>query len=173
MKECFKCGVEKPLSEFYKHKGMSDGHLNKCKTCAKKDVAERANLLKIDDKWVEKERERGRDKYHRLYKGDPVDLEKKKIYIKSYIDKYPEKHKAKIISQRVKVSDNMQKHHWSYNEHDALDIIELSNADHAKLHRFLKYDSDFYMYRRIDTKELLDSREKHLEFVDYCLNNLK
>ncbi len=37
-KTCKKCAVSKPLSEFYKHAGMSDGHLNVCKDCYKSGV---------------------------------------------------------------------------------------------------------------------------------------
>lgn len=38
MKTCFKCGVEQPLDDFYKHPAMAGGHLNKCKSCTKSDV---------------------------------------------------------------------------------------------------------------------------------------
>lgn len=37
IKTCFKCGIEKSLDDFYRHNEMSDGHLNKCKECSKKD----------------------------------------------------------------------------------------------------------------------------------------
>ena len=46
MKTCFKCKKEKPLADFYKHKMMADGHLNKCTECTKKDASEhRSNNL--------------------------------------------------------------------------------------------------------------------------------
>lgn len=61
MKKCFKCGEEKPLSEFYTHKQMSDGHLGKCKECTKIDVAKRYYDPESRQRIKEYERKRFRD----------------------------------------------------------------------------------------------------------------
>ena len=42
-KQCFKCRQVKELCEFYKHKGMVDGYLGKCKDCTKMDVLTHRN----------------------------------------------------------------------------------------------------------------------------------
>lgn len=69
MKRCFKCHTEKPIDEFYRHPMMGDGHLNKCKSCTKRDVARRHFQRMETPDGRAAERARGRDKYHRLYRG--------------------------------------------------------------------------------------------------------
>ena len=53
MKKCFKCGIIKPLHEFYKHSGMQDGHLNKCIICSKKDTKKRYAEKIKDKQWLD------------------------------------------------------------------------------------------------------------------------
>ena len=49
MKTCKECKIIKSLSDFYKHKGMSDGHLNTCKQCK---IAYQKSLPKRDPKYM-------------------------------------------------------------------------------------------------------------------------
>ena len=58
-KTCFKCGQQKPRSEFYRHPRMADGLLGKCKECTRQDV------LNNRTKRVERYRAYDRDRYRR------------------------------------------------------------------------------------------------------------
>lgn len=169
-KKCFKCGQTKLLTDFYKHAQMKDGHLNKCKDCTKKCVSEKYCENIQNSEFVEKERKRGRDKFHRLYSGVVV----KHDYAVTirYRKKYPEKEKAKMASANLKNQfEGAEAHHWSYNEVHYKDVIWLNKKDHMKGHRFIVYDQERKMYRRCDTNELLDTKQKHTEFINWCLLN--
>lgn len=69
-KECFKCNTIKHISEFYKHKAMGDGHLNKCKECTKLDSFGRT--------YEEIERRRHRDR-NRSNKEERVIMNKERL----------------------------------------------------------------------------------------------
>lgn len=161
-KICFKCTKLLDITNFYKHKGMSDGHLNKCKSCAKNDVSNKYFENRKDYKNIEKERERGRDKYFRLnYKErKPSNIIKSKAMLK-YYEKYPEKRRAKIKMGKLKskIKGN-HLHHWSYNEEHYKDVIELSVYEHSLLHRHIIYDQERKMYRNL-SGILLDTKKSH------------
>jgi hypothetical protein len=165
-KICFKCKNILPLIQFYTHKQMPDGHLNKCKECTIKDVKKRENELKNNPEWIEKERERNRLKYHRLeYKGKNYpSTEKKREVMKKYRQKFPEKYMASRYTDIYLTKlPGFHLHHWSYNQEDWLDTIQMTVNDHNFLHRNLIYEQEFMMYRTKDG-ELLDTKEKHIEY---------
>lgn len=149
---------------------MGDGHLNKCKNCTKKDTKEHSSFLKeTDPNYVEKERKRGREKYRRLYIGSG---RAKPECNKRYALKFPEKVKAKNMSVRLKKPfDGAEKHHWSYNEEHYKDVIWLTKKEHGKAHRFIIYDQERKMYRRIDNMELLETKERHEVYIRFCIKN--
>ena len=130
MKKCFKCGEEKPLSEFYRHKQMVDGHLNKCKSCTKKDSTENRNAN------IEKIRAYDRGRGNRQAPN----------YIKHWRESNPEKWKCHIkLNNELRkenitrkpcevcgTTDSIHGHHDDYSK--PLDVRWLCAAHHKQLH---------------------------------------
>lgn len=167
MKNCIICGDLKPLTDYYVHKQMGDGHLNKCKTCCKKQADEREKKLRENPDWVEKEKERARLKYYRLnyrekHKPTP---ENKKKYIDTYKGNYPEKIAARNKSINIKPETlGNEMHHWSYNKEHFTDVIELSPSDHYLIHRHMDYSIGHKMY--IDKKgHILNTKQSHIDLL--------
>ena len=104
-KICFKCNESQPLIEFYKHSGMADGHLNKCKSCTKKDTKE--NILKNHDYYIEYDKNRanlphriaGRLAYSQTEIGKEVARKAKTKWVESNVIKRSASH---IINNAVR-----------------------------------------------------------------------
>lgn len=130
MKECFKCGVEKPLTDFYKHPQMADGRLNKCKSCCKADSTENRN--KNIDRVRAYDRGRGNRQTSEYYKN--------------YREKYPNKYKAhNIVNNAIRdgklfkepceicgTEDSVHAHHDDYLK--PLNVRWLCAAHHKQWH---------------------------------------
>ena len=156
MKPCIRCNETKPLSEFYTHPMMGDGHLNKCKGCCR-EYARRRHYRKMQDpKWRESERERSREKFRR--RGGE--------WATSEAAKTPEGVAAYNATARKlpAAPSGMERHHWSYNREDHLDVICIRVSYHRALHRHMEYDAET-RYFRTPNGHLLDTRRKHLRWA--------
>jgi hypothetical protein len=165
--KCIKCNELKPLEMFYKHSAMLNGRVGKCKSCCKLSQKERYVELSKNKEWFSKEKERTRQKYHRLYKG----VIKKRSNTKNvnYKNNYPEKRSAQLKCSKIK-SINGNNHHWSYNKEHWLDVIDLTKEDHYLLHRHIIYDQERMMYRRVDNGVLLDTKNSHIDLLKELKN---
>lgn len=140
MKTCFKCLCAKPLTEFYKHVAMGDGHLNKCKDCAKKDVSahRQANL----------ERVRAYDKSR---SSMPHRISAQVVRTREYRNEFPNRRKANAMVARALRVGTLQKqpcwvcgaaalaHHPDYDR--PLDVVWLCQPHHKQAHALVANDS--------------------------------
>jgi len=150
MKECRNCKALLPLSEFYKHAQMGDGHLNKCKTCVKNRVNN--HRAKNIEKAREYDRQRA-DLPHRVearkeYQKTDAYQGKRLENNRAYKSKYPEKARARsavnnairdgrLIKQTCAVCETpeAEAHHEDYSK--PLDVIWFCDYHHKQRHRHL------------------------------------
>lgn len=147
-KNCFKCGKEKPLDEFYKHPQMADGHLNKCKECTRLDVSTNYRAKRHYYAVYEKMRE--------LRVGRK---EAKLEYQRKRREANPEKYKAKCaVSNAIRDGklkrqpcevcglEHAQAHHADYSK--PLDVRWLCRTHHLELHGKESYEGITYQEDR-------------------------
>ena len=148
MKKCFKCGEIKPLSDFYKHAKMADGHLNKCKECNKKDVSKNYEKNIENVEYLEKERLRGRIKYA-------------KYKYKTKVQHPENRATARYLKDRGIILDGLEIHHWNYNFKN--DVFLLHPRAHKLVHKYIVFDSETKCF--LLNGNIIDSKEKHKEVI--------
>ena len=159
-KACFKCGEIKPITSFYKHSGMRDGHLNKCKDCAKADTKQNRSD-KLD--------------YYKAYDRIRTSLPHRKKRLAEY-GRRPEVKARKRAIPYNKVrkaattavnnavrsgillrqpcficgSQDVQGHHPDYSR--PLDVVWLCVPHHAELHRDYDREADLALLEEVRKK---------------------
>ena len=133
-KSCIACGKTLPITEFYRHPMMKDGHLNKCKECCKRQGNER-RAAKLEE--------------FRRYEKQRAKTPKRKAAALALVRKmrklYPEKNKArasvcravrsgKIVPQPCAIcgATKTEAHHTDYSK--PLDVMWVCRSCHFKLH---------------------------------------
>jgi hypothetical protein len=140
MKQCFKCLIKKPLSEFYKHSKMLDGRLGKCKDCTKLDT--RNNRYKRYDYYQAYDRERAKLPHRK--KMSLVITKRQRKTIAGYMKAHNAVSRA-ISSGKLKrkpcqmcgTKDWVAAHHDDYKK--PLDVMWLCPKHHSARHAFLEH----------------------------------
>jgi ribosomal protein S27AE len=132
MKTCRSCNTEKPISEFYVHPRMRDGHLSFCKDCVCKRVSEHSKS------------EYGRQ-VERAWLSTPKGRAKQYRNRKRMRGLYPEKYRARVATHNAIRDGRLAKglcercgaskvhaHHDDYSQ--PLNVRWLCQKHHYELH---------------------------------------
>lgn len=134
MKKCSQCKQEKNTSEFSKDKYQKDGLRCHCKVCHSLD----------HKKYYNTHRNENINKSYEWRKNNPDKVRK---YYETNIQRYPEKHKAKLLSGQYphlltvlgECNCNIEKkqnHHPDYSK--PFEVIRLCTKCHGAEHRRLR-----------------------------------
>ena len=141
-KTCISCHKTKPFAEFYSHKKMADGYLNKCKECVKAYSRKRRFDPDCREKILAYDRARG-------YRQGTEYQKRRRL-------ENPEKYKANyMISNALRggrllkpevcahcstATSRIEAHHPDYSR--PLEVVWLCSQCHSQLHAFEKTVSE-------------------------------
>ena len=148
MKTCRRCSTNKPLTEFYAHPKMGDGHLNVCKECVKTRVKKHRSendSVRAYDRW-RYWNDPARMQYSKKQRKEWYENNKEKSFArtKEYIKNNPEKRKAHVmVSNAIRdgrlnrqsceiCGEKAHAHHEDYSR--PLDVRWLCPTHHMRLH---------------------------------------
>lgn len=140
VKPCIICGDEKPLSEYYAHPQMADGHVNKCKPCYRESV--RLNRLRRWKHYDDYERMRGGNRKRRKparygYRPNPQHEEARtmvSVAVRKGELTRPESCQkcGKIPGRDPGAGRHIEGHHRDYNK--PLEVMWLCRSCHRREH---------------------------------------
>jgi hypothetical protein len=141
MKVCKDCEVKKPLTDFYRHTGMADGHLNTCKECKK--TASTLNRNANIERYRQYDRDRSKD---------PERIATARELAENWKRKHKKEHLAQLAVQRaVRVGvltrlpcmvcgeKKTVAHHEDYDKR--LDVLWLCEPCHKERHKQMRIEN--------------------------------
>jgi len=161
-KTCNRCGEIKPLSEFYKNKGMRDGHLKQCKECSnayfKKYRQENAESIReFQKKYAQKNAEKLRD-YQKKYRQENAERlnESSKKWGQENAEKKREANKRHYQENKARYRELQQK--WQQENPERLKALSCNSYARR---RARKVQNGIY---KVTNKDLVRMYEKPCVF---------
>lgn len=133
-KICIRCGEEKPITEYYQHKGMADGHLNVCKECVKA----RIRKYWADGRGRECDKRRQQTESRKAWQREHSALQRKKWKKKRscrtrFWTKFKKGEIEKSPCKVCGANKLVEAHHSDYNK--PFEVVWLCSRHHKEWHR--------------------------------------
>jgi hypothetical protein len=141
-KACYRCSETKPLFDFYKNRGMKDGHLNQCIPCTKKvESKRRADNVEY---WREQDRKRAllphRIKSSVINNKIWRNLDKRRVKCHNAVARAVKKGiLVKLPCERCQDTKSVA-HHEDYDK--PLDVMWLCQICHTQRHKEIEEQKD-------------------------------
>ena len=153
-KKCKKCGEEKILDEFYKHKQTADGYFNICKECKRKEslLHRELNLEKVKEydrnrpnklerSIANKKRLKDNPEKYKNYVQNQKEWDKKNRIKKNCHLKVKRAIEKGLLIKPKKCThcgaiEKLQAHHVDYNK--PLEVLFLCDKCHKEIHKQIR-----------------------------------